>query len=208
MRSPVLRADIEVDVDMENVETGRYLWGAYVSIRNSVDFVKTGYRSFETWEEMTPETDTANSLRFWEWLVSLREEAASHGLTFRAYGWNLGAENQPLKRMAVVAGILDEVDAFINSDEWVDLLKVWDAQLITGHSSGLKLIAPVTGFEWNVDDPGGTDSMVMYDVAVGETSDADTARKWLLSYNRGDVEATLAIREWMSSCTVPSLESR
>ena len=180
----VPRADIEVDVDMENVETGCYLWGAYVSNRSSVDLVEIGYRAFETWEELTPETDAANSLRFWEWLMSIREEVRSQGLTFRAYGWNLGAENQPLKRMAIAAGLLDEVDRFIASDEWVDLLKIWDAQFITGHSSGLKLIAPLTGFAWSVDDAGGADSMVMYDVAVGETADARPSREWLLTYNQ------------------------
>jgi hypothetical protein len=64
-------------------------------------------------------------------------------------------------------------------------------------------VAPLVGFHWQVDAPGGADSMVRYDAAaVGDES----ARQWLLDYNRGDVQATLALREWMASARVPGVE--
>jgi predicted RecB family nuclease len=191
----VPRADVEVDVDMENVEDGVYLWGALAGDE---------YRPFATWEPLTPESEAALFTRFWQWLMGVRTEALARGKTFRAYCWHEQAENSQMRRIGVNAGLLEEVERFITSDEWIDLRRVFDAHLITGGGSGLKLIAPITGFSWPVDDPGGGESMVRYDFAAGGD---EQARNWLLDYNRGDVEATRAIREWMSdSRAIPSID--
>ena len=206
----VPRADVEVDVDMENVEEGVYLWGALVT-RSDGGPPASEHHAFVTWEPLTPEVEAENSLRFWEWLQGLRSNAADEGRSFRAYCYNAAAENTYLKRLALAAGKLDEVFGFMQSDEWVDLLRVVDGQLITGGSCGLKSIAPLAGFHWDVDDPGGGLSMLQYDSAVGAPDEGDrqTAREWLLTYNRGDVEATLAIRHWLDvdGCTIPAIES-
>ena len=68
-------------------------------------------------------------------------------------------------------GLRDEVDAFLGSDEWVDLLEVVRAQLVTGRSMGLKETAPMAGFAWRFDDAGGTLAMVKYDEAVVDDED-------------------------------------
>jgi predicted RecB family nuclease len=87
----------------------------------------------------------------------------------------------------------------------VDLMRVFDAQLITGSGSGLKDVAALAGYSWPVDAPGGEQALARYDEATagsdpagGPSPLACTARAWLLAYNRGDTEATLALREWLS----------
>ena len=199
----VPRADVEVDIDMECAEAGVYLWGCLLTDRTGAGGPTSAYRPFVTWEALTPEGETANSLQFWRWLTDVRSAAHARAVTFRAYCYNAGAENQYLRRLGLSAGIEAEVAAFIASDEWVDLLEVWNRQLITGAGSGLKVVAPLVGFAWDVDDAGGTESMVWYDAAIAGD---DAARRWLLQYNRGDVAATRALRDWMGSAAVPGVE--
>jgi predicted RecB family nuclease len=206
----VPRADIEVDVDMENVETGVYLWGALVSDRTK-PVTAPEYTAFATWELLDGDVEAGNSMRFWEWLAFLRDGALGRGQSFRAYCYNASAENTYLHRLGVAAGILEEVTAFTRSDQWVDLLQVVNANLITGGGLGLKKVAPSAGFSWDVEDPGGGASMLRYDLAVNGANEREReqARAWLLTYNQGDVEATLAIREWLErkGALVPRIES-
>ncbi len=101
---------------------------------------------------------------------------------------------------AAEARLADEVEAFIKSEVWTDLEKVFKASWITGDSTSLKAIAPLAGFKWSVDDPGGARSMVRHAEATSSSAEAaHSARSWLLDYNRGDVEATLRIREWLDA---------
>jgi len=200
----VARADVEIDVDMEATELGCYMWGSYITDRANTGIAKTGYRAFVTWESPTLEVETANSLRFWRWLMEIRQECREAGKTFAAYCYNAGAENTYLRQLATAEGALtEEIAAFIGCNEWVDLLRAWDSQLITGGSSSLKTVAPLARFQWEVDDAGGGESMIKHDLAA--TGD-DAARRWLLAYNRGDVEATVAVREWMTSTAFPAIE--
>ena len=153
-----------------------------------------------TWDPLTPEALTQNFLAFWNWLMAIRAGAHAVGQTFRAYCYSAAAENTYLRKLGIAGEVLDQVEGFIDSDDWVDMLRVFDGQLITGGGSGLKVVAPLAGHTWEVDDPGGEESMLRYEVAVGSSSsEAErlAAREWLLTYNRGDVEATLAIRGWL-----------
>lgn len=199
----VPRADVEVDIDMENVEQGVYLWGALVTDRLGAD-ATSEYHSFVTWQPLSAEVELENSLRFWRWFTAVRTAARDSGRSFRSYCYNASAENTYLHKLGLAAGILDEITAFTRSETWIDMLRVVDTQLITGGGTGLKVIAPIAGFSWEVDEAGGGESMLRYDVAVGgdDATERADARQWLLTYNRGDVEATLALRDWLESGAV------
>jgi predicted RecB family nuclease len=207
----VPRGDVEVDIDMESTEDGVYLWGVLVTSRSSWSAGPAGYQAFCTWQPMTAEAEAAVFTEFWAWLAGLRAAAAAAGAVFRAYCYNAAAETTQLRRISAVAGLGDEVAPFVGGDDWVDLLRVFDSQLITGSSAGLKSVAPLCGFSWEVDDPGGAESMIYYDRAVSadDPAAAEAARDWLLAYNRGDVEAAAALRNWLdqSASGCPAIET-
>ena len=195
------RGAVEVDIDLESTADGVYLWGTLLTGPTGLRPAAAGYRAFCTWAPMTADAESELFAEFWSWLSQLRAAAAAEGLTFRAYCYNAAAEGSHLRRLAVTAGLREAVAGFTESDDWVDLLRVFDSQLITGGSIGLKSVAPLSGFSWDVDHPGGAESMVHYDLAVS-TDDPDAAQSasdWLLPDNRCDVEATAALRSWLDT---------
>jgi predicted RecB family nuclease len=159
---------------------------------------------------MTKQTEAQVFAEFWAWLSGVRAATASAGLAFRAYCYNAAAENTQMHRIAAATGLRDAVARFTGGEEWVDLLRVFEAQLLTGSAAGLKKVAPLAGFSWDVEDPEGGESMIRYDEAAGDGDPGavQAARDWLLAYNRNDVEATLALREWLDRAgpTFPAAE--
>ena len=208
----VPRADIEVDVDMENVNGGCYLWGTLLDVRSAAGPESSRFIPFFSWDPDITVGEIEAFLGFWKWFSDLRTEAARRGVTFRAYCYSQGAENGQLRRLAARCGLEDEVDEFIRSEQWVDLLPIVRDQLITGlPSMGLKTVAPLAGFSWRGDDAGGDSAMVRYLEATtdAEPSLRSEARQWILEYNEDDVRATAALREWLDrhASILPSIEA-
>lgn len=203
----VPRADIEIDVDMENTNDGVYQWGVNVTDRAATGLVENGYRAFISWDPITPEVEQQVFADFWSWLTDVRRRAVAAGHTVKAYCWHENAENTQMRRItATDTNLAAEVKAFIESPDWVDMLQVFRAGWTTGGSTGLKKIAPLAGFEWEVDDPGGGVSMLHHARATESDHPGQAeARQWLLDYNRGDVEATLVIREWLDGSDLPAV---
>ena len=207
----VPRADIEVDVDMENVNEGCYLWGALLNIRGAAGPESATFNPFFSWNPDIGVGELEAFLAFWEWFSEVRTEAERRGVTFRAYCYSQAAENGQLRRLAARSGVEQQVEDFIRSEHWVDLLPLVRDQLITGlPSMGLKTVAPLAGFSWREEDAGGVLAMVRY---VEATSDVDpslraAARQWILEYNEDDVRATAALRAWLHDhgSNLPSID--
>jgi predicted RecB family nuclease len=137
--------------------------------------------------------------RFWDWFQGQRAACRASGRTLRAYCYSKAAENGQMRRLAAQLDVGDEVDDFVRSDQWVDLLEVFRDQLITGRRIGLKRVAPLAGFRWRGDEAGGGQAMVRFAEAVGDVDSAtrSEARRWILEYNEDDVRATAALRDWL-----------
>jgi predicted RecB family nuclease len=205
----VPRADVEVDVDMESFgDSGAYLWGALLSGDRVADIdLPPGYRAFVTWQPLPTRDEGRSFGEFWQWLTEVRVRAGLAGLTFRAYCYNELAENRWLlssaDRFADVPDVPAkvEVQAFIDSPDWVDLFRIVSDTFLCARGKGLKTIAPVAGFQWRDPEAGGENSMRWYRDAVGMDGAPPelSQRRRLLEYNEDDVRATRALREWMTS---------
>lgn len=209
-------ADIEVDIDMENVASGAYLWGATVTVRRpetaAAIGITPGHRSFATWADPLDDNAIADCFgSFWSWLSALRAACATNGIRLATFCWNQGAENGALRHGGDVLGVRDEVEAFIASRQWIDLLAWCRTNLVTGTSLGLKVVATALGFAWRDEDPGGAASMLWYAEAIGDDEDAAAAaRQRLVAYNEDDCRATLAVRDVLAAgnWTTPPIPNR
>lgn len=202
----VPRADLEVDVDLEQAPDGTViLWGALVSDR------RTGappeLHQDVCWD---PAPSVAAEVRlfagFWSWLTGVRRRAAVEGATVTVQCWNAATEARALRRLGQAAGVGDEVEALLSGDEWVDLMKVVDRQVVTGRGIGLKEVAMLTGFRWRHADASGMAALSWWADAVGDDpAVAAGARARLLDYNADDVRATAAVRDWLATTPLRSV---
>lgn len=192
----VRRADVEVDVDLESYqEYGAYLWGTLL------DGV---YRPFVTWDPLPTEDEGRSFAEFWTWLMTVRAGAIAAGRSFAAYCYSRTAEDKWLyesaRRFAGRPGVptVDQVRAFVDGPEWVDMFQAVSEQFICPNGKGLKKIAPVAGFAWRDPEAGGEASMSWYRRAVGYDAEPDLSQRTrLFEYNEDDVRATMVLREWM-----------
>jgi predicted RecB family nuclease len=210
-RVEVPRADVEIDVDMENSESGVYLWGVRIS-RTGEDSWSPYYLPFVSWDALDGDEEAEVFTRFWTWMTDLRDATFAESRSFAAYCYS-SAENTQMLRIAAQNSAgpgVDEVAEFVASPYWIDLHAVVKAQIVTGGGLGLKEVAPLAGFQWRDANPGGDQSMVWYDRAVHDSEPAirEEYRDRLLAYNEDDVEATERIRDWLDSATIDSISER
>ncbi|MFT3901448.1 MAG: TM0106 family RecB-like putative nuclease [Gordonia sp. (in: high G+C Gram-positive bacteria)] len=211
--TPVVRADVEVDVDMESFgEDGAYLWGTLLTDRTDPNR-PVRYRPFVTWRPLPTTAEAESFAAFWRWLHEEMADALASGKTFAAYCYSEQAENRWLRgsaeRFAGLPGIPTkaEVEEFIASPHWVDVYAAVSSNFYCPKGKGLKRVAPVAGFHWRDDEANGAASMDWYAAAVGLDGRVpdESQRVRLLQYNEDDVWATKVLREWMDGPEVKRL---
>ena len=214
----VRRAQVEVDIDMENVEDGVYLWGTLITGRAddlSTVGIEAGYRPFLSWQPMNDTSQAEVFASFWAWLADLRYRCKAAEVSFACYCYTKAEHNKMLQILDAASEVhppLDhvalparhEIDDLVASRDWVDLYDVVKKALVLGHGLGLKRVAPLAGFHWRDDDAGGLQSMTWHREAI-TSNDPEVVmvnRERLLEYNEDDVRATHALREWLTHATI------
>lgn len=210
--------DIEIDIDLENSQAALfenigeelpgkdqvYLYGYGVLDRTkSKDWNKGDFRSIVNFDD-TVEAEIEVLSTMWNVLKTEVGKAESSGKTIGIFHYSSHEKSWFRKfsrRHAAVPGIptLQEVEDFM-AKYFVDLLKYSEliALPVTGY--GIKKLAPLAGFEWQVSDPGGAESLLKYRESIDEElSPVERAanQEWLRSYNIDDVKATFAVREFL-----------
>ncbi|MDN5582853.1 MAG: ribonuclease H-like domain-containing protein [Corynebacterium sp.] len=194
---------VEIDVDMEaHPSRGTFLWGT---------FDGGVYRSFT---DFSRDGDAGRHVAsFWTWLTARRAAAARGGRPCRVYCYSRQGENHWLRHYAgrhggtvyplpdggeAVMPTLEEVNAFLASEEWVDVFALVGAAVAANSSLGLKAVAPLAGFTFSQDDVDGRVAVDLFEVAVGaEGTAASAAQRTLERYNADDCFATAAVRSWL-----------
>jgi predicted RecB family nuclease len=178
-------AAVEIDFDIETYGGVLYLAGLLITDRAGSSF-----------EPIADWTGTPNGER--QVLANLFAFFDDIGASSNAvvYHWT-GYERTILNAAADRHGL--SLRSAPSVDDWFDRyacdLWAWTKQrFVSPNGYSLKVIAPLCGFEWRDDDPGGAQSELWY----AELLKGDKSRQSrLLEYNEDDVGAQLAIRRWV-----------
>ena len=211
-------ADIEIDIDLENsmealreLEVGEpigvdrlYLYGFGIHDRTKdKDWHTATIDTFSDFSN-TEEGEFIVFSRMWNRLQAEIKFAQELGKTIKIfhyspheYSWWKKFSTRFAERDGVPT--LQELEVFRDT-YLVDLFPIAKRYSFPTMSYSIKDLAKVAKFEWKVDMAGGANSLFKYRDAVDERSEAsvrEAAIKWLDSYNRDDVRATLAVRNYM-----------
>lgn len=210
--------EVEIDIDLENSQAalqeqdledspGRdvlYLYGYGIHDRT----LDPDWRTAETgYFDDYSDTDESEFKIFSQMWGRLEEEVARAQSAGKSVGiFHYGSHEQTWwRKFANIHSAkqgtptLDRVEAFMRR-YFINLLPIAQsvALPLTGYS--IKTLAPFVGFEWEVAEAGGANSMVMYQKAISPTATAvekADAIEWLRRYNRDDIRATFAVREYL-----------
>ena len=210
--------DIEVDIDLENSQAALfesfeealpgkdqvYLYGYGILDRTiSKDWRDAQFYSIINFDD-TVEAEIEVLSTMWNALKSEVTKAESAGKSIGIFHYSKHEQSwfrKFARRHAAVPGTpsLQEVEDFM-ARYFVDLMEYSKLVALPATGYGIKKLAPLAGFKWQVDDPGGAESLLKYREAIDETlteAERDANREWLRSYNIDDVKATFAVREYL-----------
>jgi predicted RecB family nuclease len=210
--------DIEIDIDLENSQAALfenlgeelpgkdqvYLYGYGILDRTkSKDWRNADFESIVDYRD-TVEAEIQVLATMWKILKSQAAKAQSDGKSFGIFHYSKheqGWFRKFARRHAAVPGVpsLQEIEDFM-AKYFVDLLEYAKLIALPTTGYGIKKLAPLAGFNWEVEDPGGAASLLRYREAINDSisqAERDANREWLRSYNMDDVKATFAVREYL-----------
>lgn len=178
-------APVEIDFDVETYRGVLYLAGLLIT-----DADGSRYEPLADWTG-TPDGERrvlADLFAFFDDIAASNDAVVYH--------WT-GYERTILTEAGERHGL--SLQSAASVDDWFDRyacdLWAWTKQrFVSPNGYSLKVIAPLCGFDWRDDDPGGAQSELWY---VDLLNGAESRRSRLLEYNEDDVAAQLAIRRWV-----------
>jgi predicted RecB family nuclease len=210
--------DIEIDIDLENSQEalreagfeetmGRdsvYLYGYGIHDRTAnKDWKSATFGYFDDYRD-SDEAEFSVLSQMWQKLKDEVAAAEAAGKTVGIFHYSPHERTwwrNYVNRHSAKPGspFIEEVNNFM-AKYFVDLYPLAQhvALPVTGYS--IKVLAPLAGFEWEVKDAGGGNSIVYYQTATSPTKsegEKAIAIKWLREYNRDDVKATFAARAYL-----------
>ena len=216
------KADVEIDIDLEDTGRQVYLWGALVNFTSEIPSTfgfSSGYFPFVTFGckdleegnfQQSQYQEAKNFENFWKWLKKIISSAIEEGLTWNCYYYS-PAENKWLRSCArrfqsnpwgLEIPSIEEVDDFISSPNWIDIYSDFIySKFISLSGLGLKSMAKFAGFKWRNDSMGGEESRLWYQKAIQDRDFvvSQENKKRILAYNEDDVRATFILRNWLNT---------
>ena len=213
-------ADIEIDIDLENSmealreleidepigEDRLYLYGFGIHDRTvSKDWhtaVIDTYYDYSNTED--GEFDVMSKM--WNRLKLEITKAENSGRSIKIFHYSpheFTWWKKYVKRFSGRPGVptMNELEEF-KINYLVDLYPIAQKFAFPVKSYSIKDLAVLAKFEWSVEMAGGANSLFKYRDAIKgdlDQSTRDEAIKWLDAYNRDDVRATFAVRDYLRS---------
>lgn len=179
-------ADVEIDFDIEWDLDGRiYMWG--LRIREGQDDTTAVFDPVVSYDALDDDGARTLAVEFAAKVEALAASAAKDGKTLRIYHWTSPEVSRTSKYPEVRAALEGRT---LDLEAWLR------TSFLTRRGTSIKVVAPLFGFFWSVDDAGGLQSQAHIEAARGDDPAAAAAsRAWLHAYNQSDVAAQAAIRD-------------
>lgn len=213
-------ADIEIDIDLENsMEALReleidepigvdrlYLYGFGIHDRTvSKDWQTAVIDTYSNYSN-TEDGEFEVMSKMWNRLQTEISKAEKAGKSIKIFhysphefSWWKKYANRFVGRPGVPT--VNELEEF-KINYLVDLYPYAQKYAFPSKSYSIKDLAPLAKFEWSVAMAGGANSLFKYKLAIdskAKSADREEAIAWLDSYNRDDVRATFAVRNYIRS---------
>lgn len=185
-------ADVEIDFDVEwHPGDGHvYQWGARVRY-GAREETATYAHTAVSFVPLTAESAASLADEFFTWLEGFVADHERAGRTVKIFHWTTPETTRALAMLG------PDRAAALFTGRFVDLKKFLADRYLARDGFSIKVIAPLFGFTWRVDDAGGLMSVTKIEEARHATDPqvAQAARDWLWVYNEDDCAAQAAIRD-------------